>query len=78
MPESSPISMICAQIVGIQGMSGLLGLKRAYIQLGQPFFPAQPCRHTIEQVHIILLGPVRAWGLFVLLYIDPLSMSCTF
>ena len=31
MPESSPISATCAQIVGIQGMSGLWGSKRAYI-----------------------------------------------
>ena len=27
MPESSPISMFCAQIVGIQGMSDLWGFK---------------------------------------------------
>ena len=48
MPESFPIS-----IISIQGMSGLWGSKRAYKQLGQPFFSLQiqPCRHTIEQVH---------------------------
>ena len=51
MPESSPISMLCAQLVGIQGMSGLWGSKRTYTQLGQPFCQTQPCRHTIEQVH---------------------------
>ena len=37
MPESSPISMFCAQIVGIQGMSDLWGSRLTYIQLGQTF-----------------------------------------
>ena len=55
MPESSPISIISYSIVGIQGMSGLWGPKRAYIQLGLLFFQTQPCRHTIEQVHRFFL-----------------------
>ena len=45
MPESYPISAICAQIVGIQGMSGLWGSNHACILVGlfvaaarRPFF----------------------------------------
>ena len=34
------------------------------------------CGMLLLNMVYILLGPFRAWRLFVLLYIDPLSMSC--
>ena len=64
MSESSRISTICAQIGDIQGMCGLWGSKRAYIQLGQPFSQALPCRRTIEQVHCFLQPKFEMSGLW--------------